>query len=118
MAKNVVPVVLESVKNIAKSPFRKERRDISTRYHFVFTHPDDELAILKQLGISNRNSLNMPSITLVTNGSQGYEPLDHSQLSSQEIMEGRHSFGELRTQEFNESLRRVGIGGEIPSRGR
>jgi len=62
-------------------------------YHFVFAHPDDELAIYRLLEISN--SL----ITLVTNGTQGYEA---------NPIQTRPEYGRNRVKEFNKSIDTIG----------
>ncbi|MEK6886124.1 MAG: PIG-L family deacetylase [Nanoarchaeota archaeon] len=69
-------------------------------YHFIFAHSDDELAVLKPLKIiSSTYGLNA-SFTLLSNGTQGYEPNSEG---------SREDFGRMRVKEFNRSLVTLGF---------
>jgi len=73
------------------------------RFHFVLSHPDDELAVLPTLRrAARRNGLQL-TFTLVTDGSQGYEPRQG------QPPDAREKFGRRRVNELRESLQRLGI---------
>ena len=82
------------------------RNDEKQHFHFVLAHPDDELAILKFLKVIANNPYLGASFTLISNGTQGYEP---------GMAKDRNEFGRLRVKEINSSLGSLGFNANVES---
>lgn len=78
-------------------------------FHFVLTHPDDELAFLPTLVEAHKNPLVKTGFSLVSNGTQGYEPPE--EVDEGTLKNKRKEFGRLRESELDLSLRRTGYEG-------